>query len=264
MSLGIVIKGPEGVVLACDSRVTLTAQQEGQPPILVNFDNATKLLSFVQPHNYFGCVVYGVAVIGLRTAHSFVPELQRELDKRSRRLTTIEYARIVSNFYLEQWKKVMPSDYAGIPMVFIMGGYDEGDAYSKVFLFNIPFAPEPIEQNPGEGNFGMTWGGQLDIVSRLVHGFDPRLAGVLKAEFNLADDQLKTLIDKLQSILEISIPFQILPLQDCVNLAHYLIQTTINGQNVSIGIRGVGGPIDVATITRSDGLVYITKKTIRL
>ncbi len=47
MSLGVVIKGPEGIVLAADSRITLEALQVGaQHPIVVNFDNATKLISF--------------------------------------------------------------------------------------------------------------------------------------------------------------------------------------------------------------------------
>ena len=44
MSLGIVIKSPEGIVLAAESRVTLTVNgQNGQPSHMVNFDNATKL-----------------------------------------------------------------------------------------------------------------------------------------------------------------------------------------------------------------------------
>ncbi len=263
MSLGVVIKGPEGVVLACDSRVTLTAQREGQPPIPVNYDNATKMLSFNEPHTYFGVVTYGLAVLGLRTAHSFVPELQLELDSQ-KRLPINEYAKIISAFYLSQWRKVMPEGYQGPPMIFILGGYDPGQAYPKVFLFNVPFNPDPIEQNPGETNFGIAWGGQLEIASRLLHGYDPKLMGILKEEFKLSDERLATLGTKLQSNLEFSIPYQVLPLQDCVDLAYFMIKTTIIGQSLSIGIRGVGGPIDLAIVTKTEGLKYIQKKTIRI
>jgi len=42
MSLGVVIKGPEGAVLAADSRVTLEARHGDGMTLLVNFDNATK------------------------------------------------------------------------------------------------------------------------------------------------------------------------------------------------------------------------------
>jgi hypothetical protein len=45
MSLGIVVIAPEGMVLAAESRVTLSAQINDQN-IQANFDNATKLLSF--------------------------------------------------------------------------------------------------------------------------------------------------------------------------------------------------------------------------
>ena len=45
MSLGIVVEGPEGIVLAAESRVTLTAQTP-TGPLYVNFDNATKVLAF--------------------------------------------------------------------------------------------------------------------------------------------------------------------------------------------------------------------------
>ena len=56
MSLGIVFKGTEGIVLAVDSRVTLMAQLQGQlqltlpagtqPPVVLmpaTFDNATNV-----------------------------------------------------------------------------------------------------------------------------------------------------------------------------------------------------------------------------
>lgn len=254
MSLGVVIKGPEGVVLACDSRVTLTAERQGEPPILVNYDNATKMLSFNEPHNYFGVVTYGVAVIGLRTAHSFIPELQQTKLDGKERLTILEYANIVSEFYLSQWQKAMPGDYSGQPMVFIVGGYDPGQAYSKVYLISLPNNPEPIERNPGEANFGITWGGQLEIASRLLHGYDPRLLSIVKEEYSLSDEQLNAFEIKLQNNLEFSIPYQVLPLQDCVDLANFMIKTTIIGQSLSIGIRGVGGPIDLAVVTKTEGL----------
>jgi hypothetical protein len=59
-----------------------------------------------------------------------------------------------------------------------------------------------------------------------------------------------------------SIPLQALPLQDCVDLAIFFIRTTINAQNLIVGLRGVGGPIEVATVTRREGLQFVQKKRI--
>src|SRR5687767_14047972 len=117
MSLGIVIKAPEGLVLAAESRLTLTAQAPGQPSIQVNFDNATELLSFNQPNNSVGVVTYGQAAIGLRTAQSFIPALEAALvaqvpdDEGLKRLPIKEFAEKFSAFYLQQWQAIMSPDY---------------------------------------------------------------------------------------------------------------------------------------------------------
>lgn len=73
MSLGIAIAGPEGLVLAAESRVMLTAQTPGQPPLHVNYDSATKLLAFSAPNTHLGAVTYGQSAIGIRTAASSFP-----------------------------------------------------------------------------------------------------------------------------------------------------------------------------------------------
>ncbi len=263
MSLGVVIKGPEGVVLATDSRVTLEAQKIGGSPIPVYFDNVTKLLSFSKPHNYVGCVTYGMAVIGQRTAHSFVPEFEQQvLSEKDKRISVEEYSKELSQFFADRWKETMPKEYNGPDMTFVVGGYDPELPYGKIFLFNIPSKPEIIQQHPGDTNFGMTWGGQLEIASRLIHGFDPALPDIVKQYLNLDDRQIESLSEKLKENLMYPIPYTVLPLQDCVDLAILLIRTTIIAQRLYLGIRGVGGQIDVVTITRTQGLQYVQQKEI--
>jgi len=263
MSLGVTIKGPEGIVLATDSRVTLQAQRASESPLPVNFDNATKLLSFSKPHNFVGAITYGAAVIGLRTAHSFTPEFeQKVLAGKAERLSVEEYAKELRKFLMDRWSESMQPDYSGPPMTFLVGGYDEKAAYGKVFLFQIPGDSEPIEQNPGDTNFGMTWGGQLEIATRLIHGFDPALLDLVTQELNLDEEQGKKLYETLRKRLQFPIPFQVLPLQDCVDLATFLIRATMVAQRLAIGVRGVGGPIDVAVVTRTEGLQDVQRKVI--
>lgn len=269
MSLGVVIKGPEGIVLAADSRVTLEAQRAGGPALPVNFDNATKLLSFFNPsdkvglHNFVGAVTYGMAVIGLRTAHSFIPEFEQNvLTGKQERLRVEDFSKELRKFYLERWVDTMSKDYAGPPMTFVVGGYDKDAAYGRVFLFQIPGDSDPTEQQPGDTNFGMTWGGQLEIASRLVHGFDPALPSIVGKELNLDKKRVDELYETMRKHLQFPIPYQVLPLQDCVDLAIFLIRTTVIAQRLAIGIRGVGGPIDVAVVTRTGGLKYIQQKIV--
>jgi hypothetical protein len=266
MSLGVVIKGTDGIVLAADSRVSLEARRADLPqlpPIQVNFDNASKLLIFSEPHDYVAAVTYGIAVIGRRTAYSFIPEFERDkLAGEKSRLKIEKYAEKLSEFFMGLWKESMPSDYQGPGMTFIVGGYDPEEAYGKVFLFNIPSQGKPEERNPEEKEFGMTWGGQLEIASRLIHGFDPGLPGILKNALKLNDTQVEEFDRQAKLRLGFPIPYDVLPLQDCVDLAIFLIRSTMILQNLSIGIRGVGGPIDVGVITRTERFRFIQRKEI--
>ena len=151
MSLGIVFKGPEGIVLAADSRVTLTGQRENML-LPASFDNATKLLR-IRTQNFVGVVTYGLGAIGAgqpRTAHSFMPEFERNFETAPRvgvteqgtrlamqelapRLGVGEFASRLSEFFMAQWRTLMPAQYNDVPMFFLVGGYDVDASYGKVF-----------------------------------------------------------------------------------------------------------------------------------
>lgn len=269
MSLGIVIKGPEGLVLAAESRVTLKAQlPEGS--VHVGYDNAKKLLSFNNPSNTanpsaaIGVVTYGLAAIGLRTPHSFVPEFENELPENER-LPVEKFARRLSDFFMKQWEEEGmddPDDYSGPNITFVVGGYDESEPYGSVFLLEIPKNPVPVEQHKGQ-EFGITWGGQREFVDRLIQGYDHKLLQIVAENLDLQPEQIQAIRQQAAQILQMRMPLQAMPLQDCVDLAIFFIRTTIDAQRLTIGVRGSGGPIDVATITRRGGLEYVQQKKIK-
>jgi hypothetical protein len=265
MSLGIVVKGTEGVVLAADSRVSVHAERETQSgesiEFDVDFDNTNKLLRFSEPqHQHVGVLTFGQALIGRRTAHSFRPEIE-EKHLPEERASVREYAETLQKFYQDQWDErvgVPEEGLRGASMSFIVAGYDEGEPYGRVFLFSIPSKNPPEEANVEE--FGMSWGGQTEIVTRLVKGFDDALPIALKNETELDEKGVAEFLQTFAEQSQYSIPYEVLPLQDCINLAILMIRTTIDVQSLAIGPRGVGGRIEAATITREDGLQFIQQK----
>ena len=266
MSLGIVFKGPEGIVLAADSRVTLTARVPGKKLVLpASFDNVTKLLK-VEGQSFVGAVTYGLGAIGERaprTAHSFIPEFEAKLsEETSDQLDVPDFAQKLSDFFMGQWRTSMPNHKGKENMVFLIGGFDKNATYGRVFEVGIPFRPEPKEWHAGPGTFGPVWGGQREFTDRLIQGFDPMLINIARETLGLSDDQSAKLENAFKS-LGIHIPYQFLPLQDCVNLSIFLIRTTMTIQTWQVGIRGVGGFIDVATITRTNGFKPIQHKEIK-
>lgn len=267
MSLGIAFKGPEGIVLAADSRVTLTAQlqQPNQPVTLVpaTYDNATKLLR-VKGQDYVGAVTYGVGAIGQsepRTAHSYIPELTQQLQGVGR-LSVQDFAGRLSQFFLDKWNAQKMPVNQGLDMVFLVGGYDEGAAYGRVFEVHVPSNTTPVEWHGEAGDFGPVWGGQREYADRLLQGFDGNLPGLAKDFLKLDDTKRDELLQYLKSHLQAPVPWAFLPLQDCVDLAIFLIRTTIVMQHWIVGVRGVGGAIDVAVITQANGFAEIQAKKI--
>ena len=225
MTLAIVVKGTEGVVLAVDSRVTLTlATQQGatQTLLAATYDNATKLLK-VAKQKFVGAITYGNAIFDPkqpRTASSFLPEFEASLPDE--RMSVRDFATKLGAFYLERWKAGQQPQGAE-PTSFLVTGYDENEAYGRLYSVAVPtqIAPQEILVN----DFGAQWGGQIATVNGLLSGA--------------------------------AIPWQLLPLQDCVDVAILAVKTTAEIQKFVTDIRGVGGPIDVAVITKTDGFRYL-------
>ena len=257
MSLGIAIKGPEGIVLAAESRVTLTAATPDGSQIPVNYDNASKLLSFQEPNASVGVVTYGLAAIGFRTASSFVPEFEASLPKE--RLSVFKFATRLSQFFRRQWRIAMPKDYQGPSMVFVVAGYDKEQPYGRVFQIEIPGKLKPAEHH--KSGFGLSWGGQREMVDRLTQGYDSRLLDIVQKSLGLEKEKIVKLKQDLAE-LQLPVPLQAMALQDCVDLAIFYLRTTIDAQNLSVMIRGCGGPIEAAIITRREGLSFVQRKKI--
>jgi hypothetical protein len=113
---------------------------------------------------------------------------------------------------------------------------------------------------------GAQWGGNTDVISRLVLGFDPRLGG-LPTLAALPQEQLATLRMQLAG-LQYNIPFDALTLQDGIDFALSLVRTTVEMQRFADGTMGqpgqipsVGGAVDVLVITPAE-LQWIRKKRI--
>lgn len=274
MSLAVAFKSAEGIVLAADSRVTLMGSIPipNAPPntptqiaVPATFDNATKLLSVKrQPH--VGAVTYGQAAIGQqapRTVSSFLPEFDAEIGDQ--KLPVQEFAQRLGDFFTRQWTNAaMP---ANPPMqnnmFFFVAGYDDGAAYGRLFQLCVPSAPVPQEVLPGAGEFGATWGGQREITDRLLVGFDPAVPNLVQELLGIPVNQRRANLEQeLKQRLITPIPWPFLPLQDCIDLSIFIVRTTIALQQWLVGIRGVGGAVDVATITRTEGYRAIQVKAI--
>lgn len=83
-----------------------------------------------------------------------------------------------------------------------------------------------------------------------------------KGVLELDDDDTEKLSKHLLRHLGTPIPYQFLALQDCVNLSMFLIRTTMELMGFIADTRGVGGPVDVAVVTRTEGFQAVQQKRV--
>jgi hypothetical protein len=186
----------------------------------------------------------------------YVPEFESQLPNA--RLSVADFATQLSQFFIAQCQQSMPLPYTGSNMEFNVAGFNENEPYGRLYSFGIPNRVQPAEIYAGD-NFGVLWGGQIEFVNRIVKGCDARLLDFINNDPNLTVAQKQGLLAQLNT-LEMQTPIAAMPLQDCVDFAIFLIRTT---ERLTVGLRGCGGFIDVATITRRSGLQFVQRKKIR-
>jgi hypothetical protein len=147
---------------------------------------------------------------------------------------------------------------------FLVGGYNPDNSH-EVNMCYIPGDIKNIRHSgTPEKEYGATWLGQTDVVSRIILGFDPRIGNL---EFMKKNDPA-VVMPQLRN-LEYSIQWGTMTLQDGVDFSDLMIRTTSAIQRFSDGIvaepgdiPGVGGEVDIAVITKKHGFKWINKKSV--
>jgi len=159
----------------------------------------------------------------------------------------------------------------GVDMINLMvAGYNKNGSH-EVYICYIPGEIQKKRDGKEKGKeYGASWIGQIDVVSRIVLGFDGRI-GNLKFVNQAAQQGGQEEIQKQLSSLEYVIQWGTMTIQDAIDFCTLMIQTTSAIQRFSDGVRGnpgdmpgVGGPVDAAVITPNKGFVWINKKKLSI
>lgn len=258
MSLAVTVVTPEGIIQAADSRVSIPFNITDGVVTYSHLDNATKLLTFDAPHSNISVTTYGAGTIGARTAHSFLKELQEYLPPQQ--ITVKKFANQLQKFYKEKWDSEEDTNQ-DIPMIFQVAGINRSQQFGEVYIVSVPGDDPPLKV-VADGEFSLYYGGDKSVVERLIQGRDLRIDNLILQDASLNDTH-----DKLRIIFNDVATRHLLPLgayalQDAINLARFLIETTIKMQELSLNESSVGGAIDICCITKSDGCITISKKKV--
>jgi hypothetical protein len=154
------------------------------------------------------------------------------------------------------------------PISFVIAGVNQ-DGSHQVFTCHIPGDKKKNRDSKERGReYGANWIGQTDVVSRIVLGFDGRIGNLPFVE-QASKQTDKEMIGKQLRSLEYVIQWGTMTLQDAIDFCTLMIETTSAIQRFSDGIKanpgdlpGVGGPVEVLTITPEEGFKWVRRKKI--
>jgi len=152
----------------------------------------------------------------------------------------------------------------------LVAGYNK-DGSHEVYICYIPGEIQKKQDSKEKGQeYGASWIGQKDVVSRIVLGFDGRIENIKfinEATQRLGQEEVNKQLRNLEYVIQ----WGTMTLQDAVDFCALMVQTTSAIQRYSDGIAadpggmpGVGGFVDVAVITPAKGFVWVSKKKLKV
>jgi hypothetical protein len=273
MSIGILISVHDGIVLAADSASTLALMQPGAMPNRLNtvvlsvYNNANKIANLYKG-SPIGCVAFGAGSIGNASISTLLKDFRykitngQEAEFDIKTYTMEGVAKLLTDFlmsHVNQLPGTLPKPSLGI----LLGGYSSAKSLGEGWKIQIEngVAKQAMLLRR-EDEVGISWGGEAEAIFRLILGFSPQLPQALRSVINPqpSPQELEQLAAHLQKALQAPIVFAPMPIQDTIDLAEFLVHTAIMFSRFTPGAPSVGGPIEIAAITKHEGFKWIRRK----
>jgi hypothetical protein len=145
---------------------------------------------------------------------------------------------------------------------FVVGGYSTGVDLAEEWKIDIdsqgtctgPTLLRPLDQ------CGLSWSGEPEAISRLILGFRPMLSSVFEKQLGVPTSQIPQAMQILTEQLQAQVVADSMPIQDALDLAHFLVDVTEKFSRYTPGAATVGGPIEIAAITKHEGFKWVNRK----
>ena len=251
MTICASVKVRDGLVLATDSMTQIWGQDEaGKRHPIKNYANARKLFQICELP--IGIVTYGIGNLGSRSIYGFLRDFSSDYSEADDvRSITENLYEFINQAYQEQF-----GAEGNLPgLGFFIAGYSPNTAFPEEWEFVLPRDSESRQVRPLD-QFGASWRGTNVPFTRLYKGFDPRV--VQELEQREVSREVIEVIKQYES----PVVYDGMPVQDAVNFAIFILQTTIGISTFEIGSPSCGGPLQVATVLPEAGFKWIAEPSL--
>ncbi len=267
MTVCVAVRTHDSMVFAADSAATLEAKKQNGESIVVNvYRHGDKIFNLYKglPVVAMTC---GMGHIGDRAISALAKDLRQKLldggsswriDPRSYSIEEIT-DRARKFLYENRYLAVTPSPPHPHLFEFWVGGYSSSNEVHDLHKLTITNGTCTVEQLGPPGHCGIRWGGQPEAITRLVKGFSPGLHGALTAN-GMSQADVTRIDVFVKSAFEVNLAQPSMPVQDAIDLAEFLVETTKGFFRFKLGADTVGGDTDIAVVTRHEGFKWIQRK----
>jgi hypothetical protein len=268
MTIAVSIKVNDGIVLASDSASTLIAKDGG---VAIIYENANKIFNLHRKIP-IGGMFFGAGSIGEESISTLVKDLRAHLEKDpdkggidTNNYTVKDIAEEVDKAIIKDKYEVFFKSSEKKPAFgFFVAGYScrngVKSTLSELWLIEVSegVAKAPVCKRK-EKEDGINWGGNLEALNRLILGHGQILPQALK-DIGIADSQVGPAMKHIIELSTSSFALPSMPIQDVIDLAKFFVYTTIMYSKFLPGAPTVGGPIEIAAITKHEGFKWVQRK----
>jgi hypothetical protein len=164
---------------------------------------------------------------------------------------------IFEELYQGEYGSTSPTGYF---LGYKICGYSAGEPLPELWHFKISGnACDPPLLIRNQNDFGPNWDGEYEAMDRLFLGVGANFKKVLIDE-GLTPEQADVAVAGVIAKLMVPVVLAAIPIQDAIELASFMVETTIRFVRFNLRAETVGGPVEVAVITEHEGFKWVRRK----
>jgi hypothetical protein len=267
VTVGVAVKVFDGIVLAADSATTLDLfDEKGNVTDHQVYNNANKIFH-LHRNLPVAAMTYGLGQLGGASISSIAKDLRQRFmgldnDRLDWQLTegyTLEQVtdRLVELMFDELYEPLHGAAPPKSPLGFFIAGYSDKSSTAEAWEVIIHGPDRPTPSMSSQPDRAGWWAvAQNEAIGRLFNGIDPQLApAVVATAGNKGPAVMKQILSAGSNPAVAP-----MPLADAVDLARFMVDTTIGYRRFLPGADTVGGPVELAAISRHEGFRWISRK----
>ena len=261
MTIIVSIKINDGIVMAADSAATFVTQ-----PFQQMYVHSNKIVN-LRKGLPIGVMWTGSGSFGSESLETLMKDLRHRLTVKNGSIAswsvdpesyTVEQVTQALYKFLVEEKVPLLSEPVNTKLR--VCGYSSGRSLAEIWEVDVRSEGPSYKIVMDEKSFGPRWDGEYETLNRLIIGVSNGFRPVLK-EIGLEESQIEAATQALFRRSVAGIHINAMPIQDAINLARFLVQTTIEFNQFQVGVaKTVGGAVEIAAITKHEGFQWVQRK----